>query len=87
MGPGKAFGCVGGWTLSVAAGSTHPDVVSAHALVRNRSCSFAVDLNSDAACKTLAEAVGKQHPKVHILFNNAGVTWGGTCGRRRLHGD
>lgn len=35
-------------------------------------------MNSETNCKALAAEVAKHHPKLHLLFNNAGVTWGGS---------
>jgi NAD(P)-dependent dehydrogenase (short-subunit alcohol dehydrogenase family) len=34
------------------------------------------DLSSEAACRGLAEQVGEREPRVHVLVNNAGATWG-----------
>ncbi|MBJ7473249.1 MAG: SDR family oxidoreductase [Solirubrobacteraceae bacterium] len=37
---------------------------------------FAADVSSEAGVAALAAAVAERHPKVHLLFNNAGATWG-----------
>jgi NAD(P)-dependent dehydrogenase (short-subunit alcohol dehydrogenase family) len=34
------------------------------------------DLSSEAECLRLAREVGEREPRVHILVNNAGATWG-----------
>ncbi len=37
---------------------------------------FAADVSSEEGVAALAAAVAERHPKVHLLFNNAGATWG-----------
>lgn len=41
-----------------------------------RCVAFAVDVSTVDGCKKLAAEVGKQEDKVHVLVNNAGLTWG-----------
>jgi NAD(P)-dependent dehydrogenase (short-subunit alcohol dehydrogenase family) len=41
------------------------------------TCSgLAADLSSEDGARRFAEAVGADHPAVHVLVNNAGATWG-----------
>jgi NAD(P)-dependent dehydrogenase (short-subunit alcohol dehydrogenase family) len=41
------------------------------------ACSgFAADLSTEEGARELAEAVGRAHPTVDVLVNNAGATWG-----------
>jgi NAD(P)-dependent dehydrogenase (short-subunit alcohol dehydrogenase family) len=41
------------------------------------ACSgFAADLSTEEGSRQLAEAVGRVHPQVDVLVNNAGATWG-----------
>lgn len=37
---------------------------------------IAADVSSEAGVEALAAFVAAAHPKVHLLFNNAGATWG-----------
>lgn len=37
---------------------------------------IAADVSTEAGVDALAAFVAEQHPKVHVLFNNAGATWG-----------
>lgn len=37
---------------------------------------IAADLSTEAGCKKLIQAISEKEDKVHILVNNAGVTWG-----------
>jgi len=36
------------------------------------------DVSTDAECKRIVSEVAKHTGKVHALFNNAGITWGGS---------
>jgi len=76
LGAGKAYGY--GRPTSphgCARSNAHTHPTFSQPTLRAR---FAVDLNSEASCKALAAEVAKHHPKLHLLFNNAGVTWGGS---------
>jgi NAD(P)-dependent dehydrogenase (short-subunit alcohol dehydrogenase family) len=45
--------------------------------IRPGSCEyFVADLSSKAGCDSLVEAVKAKESKIHILVNNAGMTWG-----------
>src|SRR3954447_2517704 len=33
------------------------------------------DVSSEAGCRELADALGAQEDKLHVLVNNAGATW------------
>lgn len=37
---------------------------------------IAADVSTDAGVDALASFVAEHHPEVHLLFNNAGATWG-----------
>jgi NAD(P)-dependent dehydrogenase (short-subunit alcohol dehydrogenase family) len=69
----------------VAAGATvivasrKPEAVEATVadLSGQGACSgFAADLSTEDGARQLAEAVGRLHPQVDVLVNNAGATWG-----------
>jgi NAD(P)-dependent dehydrogenase (short-subunit alcohol dehydrogenase family) len=64
---------------SVLVASRKPDAVEATVaeLSALGDCSgFAADLSTEAGARQLAEAVGAAHPRVDVLVNNAGATWG-----------
>ena len=43
---------------------------------KGRAVSLACDVSTDNSCRNLAQEVAKHHDQVHILINNAGITWG-----------
>ena len=64
---------------SVIVASRKPDAVEATVaeLSALGDCSgFAADLSTEEGARQLAEAVGAAHPRVDVLVNNAGATWG-----------
>jgi NAD(P)-dependent dehydrogenase (short-subunit alcohol dehydrogenase family) len=64
---------------SVVVASRKPDAVEATVseLSAFGDCSgFAADLSTEEGARQLAELVGAAHPRVDVLVNNAGATWG-----------
>ncbi len=52
------------------------DAVAAELSQSGECISLPADLGSEAGCRYLADELAKREPKVHILINNAGATWG-----------
>jgi NAD(P)-dependent dehydrogenase (short-subunit alcohol dehydrogenase family) len=52
------------------------DAVAAELSQSGECISIPADLGSEAGCRYLAEEFAKREPKLHILVNNAGATWG-----------
>lgn len=49
-----------------------------NALKGGKASYIVSDTSSKAGCQVVADAVKKQTDKIHVLVNNAGVTWGGS---------
>jgi NAD(P)-dependent dehydrogenase (short-subunit alcohol dehydrogenase family) len=41
---------------------------------------IAADLSTEAGCRGLADAIAKREPRLDVLVNNAGATWGAPLG-------
>ena len=52
------------------------DVVAAELSKSGECISIPADLGTEAGCHFLADEIAKREPKLHILVNNAGATWG-----------
>ena len=52
------------------------DAVAAELSKSGECISIPADLGSEEGCRYLADEVAKREPKLHILVNNAGATWG-----------
>ncbi len=52
------------------------DAVAAELSKSGECISIPADLGSEAGCRYLAEEFAKREPKLQILVNNAGATWG-----------
>ncbi len=52
------------------------DELAAELSDRGECMALAADLSTEAGCRALAEALAEREPRLHILVNNAGNTWG-----------
>ncbi|HLM97627.1 MAG TPA: SDR family NAD(P)-dependent oxidoreductase [Acidimicrobiales bacterium] len=52
------------------------DELAAELSKRGECLALAADLSTEAGCRALAEALAEREPRLHILVNNAGNTWG-----------
>lgn len=50
--------------------------VAAELSERGTCRALPADLSSEAGCRQLAEALGEREPRLDVLVNNAGATWG-----------
>ncbi|MGO8872577.1 MAG: SDR family oxidoreductase [Acidimicrobiales bacterium] len=68
---------VGGAAVVVASRKVDAVAATAAELSEYGTCSgIAADLSTEEGARRLAEAVGAIHPRVDVLVNNAGATWG-----------
>ncbi|MCH8544926.1 MAG: SDR family oxidoreductase [Alcanivorax sp.] len=66
-----------GATVYVASRKAEACAETAKALSAHGTCiGIAADLSTEAGCRTLADALQAREEKLHVLVNNAGVTWG-----------
>jgi NAD(P)-dependent dehydrogenase (short-subunit alcohol dehydrogenase family) len=67
----------GGATVVVASRKVEAVADAAAALSKFGTCTgIPADLSTEEGARGLAEAVGAEHPRVDVLVNNAGATWG-----------
>lgn len=66
-----------GATVYVASRKAEACAETAQALSAHGTCiGIPADLSTEAGCQALVEALQAREEKLHVLVNNAGVTWG-----------
>ncbi|MDA8280369.1 MAG: SDR family oxidoreductase [Actinomycetota bacterium] len=67
----------GGATVYISARKADACRQTAEELSKRGSCTaLPADLSTEAGCRGLADAVAAREPKLDVLVNNAGATWG-----------